>query len=136
VIAGIWLWFTPIYVLVGALLVFLVFALLARVQGGKYVRPIMTRLAKIERIRRLMEKASRAQMERQNPALASAVAKLERAGALRDPQRAQKAMSQLTASERRAYMDAVAEQQDTTPQPLGRQERRRLERMQKRGRGR
>jgi hypothetical protein len=45
-------------------------------------------------------------------------------------------MSRLTAEERRAWLDAVGEQQETgaAPLPTNRAERRRLERMQRGGR--
>ena len=60
---------------------------------------------------RWLQKASRAALEKQNPELASAVAKIERSsGAMNDPLAAQRAMSKLTAAERRAYLDAAGEQ--------------------------
>ncbi|HZC28610.1 MAG TPA: hypothetical protein VE269_02630, partial [Gaiellaceae bacterium] len=77
-------------------------------------------------------KPSEAALERQNPDLASAVKKLERYGATKDPARAQAAMSNLTASERRAYLDAAGDQVETLPQ--NRQMRRQMERARKRGR--
>jgi len=78
-----------------------------------------------------MKKASEAALERQNPDLASAIKKLERYGATRDPQRAQQAMSKLTASERRAYLDAAGEQTESMPQEMNRQMRRQMERARK-----
>jgi hypothetical protein len=81
-----------------------------------------------------MRKASQAALERQNPELASAVKKLERSGVARDPSRAQQALSRLTAEERRAYLDATAEQTETIAQ--NRQMRRQLERARKSGRRR
>jgi hypothetical protein len=136
-VASILLWFIPIYVIAGILLLIAVFALLARVRGGKLVRPIVNAMVKVPFLRKLMQKASKAALERQNPELASAVAKLERAGVAttRDPQRAQAALSRLTAGERRAYLEAAG-QQGAMPTPTNRQERRRLEKMQKKTQGR
>ena len=135
VIAGIWLWFIPIYVLAGLTVLLLVFSLLARVRGGKYVRPIVETMTKVPLFKRWMQKASRAALEKQNPELASAIAKLERSGVARDPSKAQAALSRLTAAERRAYLDAAG-QQGQMPEPTNRQERRRLEKLQKRSQGR
>ncbi len=135
VIASILLWFIPIYVLAGLTLLLLVFSLLARVRGGKYVRPIVEAMTKVPLLKRWMQKASRAALEKQNPELASAIAKLERSGVARDPSRAQAALSRLTAAERRAYLDAAG-QQGQMPEPTNRQERRRLEKLQKRSQGR
>ena len=132
--ASIWLYLTPLYVLVGLLLILGIFALLSRVAGGKYVRPIVQGVMKVPLLGRGMKKASQAALERQNPELASAIKKLERYGATRDPQRAQAAMSNMTAAERRAYLDAAGEQGDALPEQMNRQMRRQLERARK-GRG-
>jgi hypothetical protein len=129
VTASIWLYLFPLYILVGLLLVLGVFALLGRIAGGKYLKPIITWLMKLPLVGRLMKKASQAALERQNPELASAVKKLERSGVARDPTRAQQAMSRLSASERQAYLDATAEQTETIAQ--NRQMRRQLERARK-----
>src|SRR6266700_4203294 len=134
VTASILLWFIPIYVLAGLTLLLLVFSLLARVRGGKYVRPIVNAMTKEPLLKRWMQKASRAALEKQNPELASAIAKLERAGVARDPQRAQAALSRLTAGERRAYMEAAGAQ-GQMPTPSNRQERRRMEKLQKKTQG-
>jgi hypothetical protein len=135
VASNILLWFTPIYVIAGLLLVLLAFSLLARVRGGKYVRPIVNAMAKVPLFKRWMQKASRVALEKQNPELASAIAKLERAGVARDPQRAQAALSRLTAGERRAYLEAAGAQ-GQLPTPTNRQERRRMEKLQKKSQGR
>jgi hypothetical protein len=82
-----------------------------------------------------MRKASQAALERQNPELASAIKKLERSGAARDPMKAQQAMSRMTAAERQAYLDAVGDQTEL-PQEMNRQMRRQLERARKGRRGR
>jgi predicted LPLAT superfamily acyltransferase len=132
VTASIWLYLTPVYILLGLLLILGIFALLGRVAGGKYLRPIVTRLMKLPLLGRGMKKASEAALERQNPELASAIKKLERYGATKDPSRAQAAMSNLTAAERRAYLDAAGEQVESLPQ--NRQMRRQMERARKRGR--
>ena len=125
-----WLFFIPIFILGALLLLLLVLSLLARFRGGKYARPVMRGLAKIPGVRGLMMKASRAALARQNPDAASALEKLERAGVANDPQRAQAAMSRLTAAERRAYLEAAGEQ-GAMPEPANRQQRRAMEKLQK-----
>jgi hypothetical protein len=116
-----WYFFIPLYILGAILVLVAIFALLSRVRGGKYLRPVVRVLSKVPLIRRLMEKATKAAIERQNPDLASAIRKLERAGAHKDPRRAQKAMSQLTGAERRAWLQAAANE---GPQAANRAERR------------
>jgi hypothetical protein len=120
----------PLWILLGLLVLLGIFGLLARIQNGKYVRPIFTWLAKVPLFRRWMQKASTAAMERSNPELASAMRKMQRTGAHRDPQKAQAAMSQLTVSERRALLE-MQEQQGLAPEATNREMRRRLERAQK-----
>lgn len=127
-----WIYLIPLWILVGLLVILGVLALLGRVAGGKYLRPIVTTLMKLPLVGRGMKKASEAALERQNPDLASAIKKLERYGATKDPARAQAAMSNLTAAERRAYLDAAGEQVESLPQ--NRQMRRQMERARKRGR--
>lgn len=129
VTGSIWLYLVPLYILGGMLLVLGVFALLGRIQGGRYLKPIVATLIKLPLIGRLMKKASQAALERQNPELASAVKKMERAGVARDPQRAAQALSRLNAKERAAYLDATADQSDAIAQ--NRQMRRQLERAKK-----
>ena len=126
---SIWLYLVPLYILGGLLLLFGVFALLGRIHGGRYLKPIVTTLMKMPLVGGLMKKASQAALERQNPELASAVKKMERAGVARDPQRAAQALSRLNAKERAAYLDATAEQSDAIAQ--NRQMRRQLERAKK-----
>src|SRR4051794_13311766 len=135
VASNILVWFIPIYVLAGLVLILLVFSLVARIQGGRYVRPIVNAMTKVPLLKRWMQKASRAALEKQNPELASAIAKLERAGVARDPQRAQAALSRLTAGERRAYLEAAGAQ-GQMPTPSNREERRRMEKLQKKTQGR
>jgi hypothetical protein len=132
VTGSIWLYLVPLYILGGLLLLFGVFALLGRIQGGRYLKPIVTTLMKMPLVGGLMKKASQAALERQNPELASAVKKMERAGVARDPQRAAQALSRLNAKERAAYLDATAEQSDAIAQ--NRQMRRQLERAKMRRR--
>jgi hypothetical protein len=132
VAASLWLYLTPLWILLGLLAILGIFALLSRIAGGKYVRPIVQGLMKVPYVGRGMKKASEAALERQNPELASAIKKLERSGATRDPQKAQAAMSRLTSSERRAYLDAAGEQTEAMPE-MNRQMRRQLERARKRG---
>jgi hypothetical protein len=129
VTASIWLYLLPLFILGGLLLLLGIFAVLGRVAGGRYLRPIVNGLMKVPLLGRGMRKASQAALERQNPELASAVKKLERSGVARDPSRAQQAISRLTAEERRAYLDATAEQTETIAQ--NRQMRRQLERARK-----
>jgi hypothetical protein len=125
-----WTFFIPLIVL-GVLVVLLgVFALLGRIAGGRYLRPIMSVLLRTPGIGKLLNKASRAALERQNPDLASAVRKLERLGANRDPKRAQAALSQLTAAERRAYLEAAGES-GAMPSGANRAQRRQMERARK-----
>ena len=134
VTASLWFYFFPIYILGGLLLVLGIFALLGRIQGGRYLKPIINLLMKLPLVGRLMRKASQAALERQNPELASAVKKLERSGVARDPMRAQQALSRLSASERQAYLDATADQTENIAQ--NRQMRRQLERARKQGKRR
>ena len=121
----------PIYILVGLLLLLVALNLLARVQGGRYVRPIANTMMKVPFLKRWLTKASKANLERKNPELASAIAKLERSGVQNDPQRAQAALSRLSASERRAYLDAAG-QEGAIPEPMNRQQRRQAAKLKKR----
>lgn len=132
---AVWLYFIPIYIAAALLLLVGLLALLSRFRGGKYARPIMRGIAKIPGVRGLMMKASRAALARQNPEAASALEKLERAGVAQDPQRAQAAMSRLTAGERKAYLEAAG-QEGALPEPMNRQQRRAMEKLQKQQRGR
>jgi len=120
----------PLFVLAGIALLLIALNLLARVKGGRYVRPIANTLMKIPWVGTQLKKASRATLERQNPELASAVAKLERSGATRDPMRAQQALSRLSAAERQAYIEAAG-QQGEAPEPLNRAQRRAAEKLKK-----
>ena len=129
VIADIWFYLLPLYILGALLLLVGIFALLSRIKGGKYLKPIVNGMMKVPLLNRMLKRASQAALERQNPELASAVKKLERSGVAKDPQKAQQAMSRLTASERQAYLDATSAQTEGIAQ--NRQQRRQLERARK-----
>ena len=90
------------------------------------------RLSRIGFMNRLFTKASTAAIERQNPELAGALKKLNTVAANPNPQAVQKAMSRLTPAERRAYMEAAAEQ-GTSSESSNRQMRRQAERLQQPG---
>jgi len=136
-------WFTswyaaPLYVLLALVLLLGIFALLGRIAGGRFLKPIVTAMTKVPLLRRWLTRVSEAAMRKQNPELASAIKKMERSGAMNDPMKAQAAMSRLSAGERRALLDMTAQQQETTGEPLNREQRRRIEKArrdaQRRGR--
>ena len=130
-VGAIWTFLIPVFVLVGILFLLLVLNLLARVQGGRYVRPLAQGLMKIPWVGSQLRKASQATLERKNPELASAMTKLERSGATRDPLKAQQALSRLSAAERKAWLDAAGEQ-GAIPEPMNRQQRRAAAKLKKR----
>jgi hypothetical protein len=130
-LAAIWTYLIPVYVLGGLVVLLLVLNVLARVQGGRFVRPLAQGLMKVPFVGRQLQKASRSALERKNPELASAVAKLERSGATRDPMKAQQALSRLSAAERQAYLDAAGEQ-GAVPEPMNRAQRRAQAKLKKR----
>jgi hypothetical protein len=122
----------PVWILVGLLVLLGVFALLGRIQNGRYLRPIVAGIAKVPLFRRWLQKASNAALERSNPELASAMKKMQRSGALKDPMKAQSAMSMLSREERRALLDMQDQQgMGVAPEATNRQMRRRLEKAQK-----
>jgi hypothetical protein len=86
-------WLIPIVVLGAVLLLMGIFVFLGRFRGGRYLRPIMPVLMRTPLLGKALQKASKAALERENPALASAMRKLERAGVQRDPQRAARSTS-------------------------------------------
>jgi len=128
----------PLWVLLGVIVLMGVLALLGRIQNGRYLRPLINLLTKVPLFKRWLQKASNAALERSNPELASAMKKMQRSGALRDPQRAQAAMSQLSRDERRALIEMQEQQGGIEPEATNRQMRRRLEKArrdaQRRGR--
>ena len=129
----------PLWILLGLLFLMGMLALLGRIQNGRFLRPVINVIAKVPLFKRWLQKASEAALERSNPELASAMKKMQRSGALRDPNRAQAAMSTLTAQERRALIE-VQEQQGAgmAPEATNRQMRRKLDKAkrdaQRRGR--
>jgi hypothetical protein len=127
----------PLWILLGLVALLGVFALLGRIQNGRYLRPVVGLIAKVPLFRKWLQKASNVALERSNPELASAMKKMQRTGALKDPMKAQAAMSQLTRDERRALLD-MQEQQGlgVAPEATNRQMRRRLEKAQKNARRR
>src|SRR3954471_5631443 len=100
----------PLWILLGLLVVLGVIALLGRIQNGRYLRPLILGLMKVPLLKKWIQKASNAAIEKQNPELASAMKKMQRTGALRDPMKAQAAMSQLTRDERRALLEMQEQQ--------------------------
>jgi hypothetical protein len=122
----------PLWILLFLVVLLGAVALLGRVQNGRYLRPVILVLMKVPFLKKWIEKASNAAIERSNPELASAMKKMQRTGALRDPMKAQAAMSQLTRDERRALLE-MQEQQGVgvAPEATNRQMRRRLEKAQK-----
>jgi hypothetical protein len=121
--------FVPLFIILGLLVLFGLVVFLGRFRGGKYLRPIIATLSKVGFLRRWFEKISTAALERQNPELATALRKMQRAGTNPDPQKAQQALSTLSATERRAYLDAVQEQ-GAMPEPANRQQRRMQQKLQ------
>ena len=126
----------PLWILLGLVVVLGILGVLGRIRGGRYLKPLFNVMAKVPFLKRQMEKASKAAIERSNPELASAMRKLEpHAKQLHDPQQAQKAMSRLTKQERAALLDMQQQQQEqggTEVEAMNRQMRRALEKQQKR----
>ena len=129
----------PLWILLGLVVIMGVLAILGRIQNGRYLRPLITGLAKVPLFKRWLQKASNAALERSNPELARAMKKLEpHAKHMHDPQQAQKAMSKLTREERRALLEMQEQQGGLPEEGTNRQMRRRLEKQrrdaQRRGR--
>ena len=125
------LYLIPLFVLAALLVLFGVIVLLSRFRGGRYLRPVIVFASKVPLLKRLIEKASQAAIERYNPELGSAMKKLKRVGADRDPNQAQRALSTLTADERKAWIEAAGQQGAMEQEPVNRAQRRAMERMQK-----
>ncbi len=121
----------PVFVLGGLVVLLGLFVLLSRIRGGRYLRPVISLLSRVPVMKRLIERASQAAIDRYNPELGSAMKKLKRAGVDRDPMQAQRAMSTLTADERKAWMEAAGQQGVMDQQPANRAQRRAMGRMQK-----
>jgi len=123
----------PLWIILGIAFIVLVLGLLARIQNGRYLRPLVMLMAKVPLFKRWLERGHRAAIERTNPELASAMRKLEpHAKHLHDPQTAQKAMSRLTRQERAALLEMQEQQGGPEPEATNRQMRRRLEKQRKR----
>ncbi len=123
----------PLWILLGLVALLVVLGVLGRVQNGRYLRPLIMLMMKVPLFKRWIEKGSRAAMERTNPELASAMRKLEpHQKHLHDPQRAQKAMSQLTKQERAALLEMQDQQGSVPDEATNRQMRRALEKQRKR----
>jgi hypothetical protein len=120
-----WAWIPVIILLVFAVLLGLV-ALLGRIRGGRYLRPIVTFLSKVPLFKRWFQRMSIAALERQNPELAAAMKKMQAFGEPKSPEQAQRMLNLLTPSERRAYMEAVGQEAEL-PEATNRQLRRRME---------
>jgi hypothetical protein len=127
VIASLLTLLIPLWILLGLLVMLAVLGVLGRIQNGRYLRPLITLISKVPLFRRWLQKASTAALERSNPELASAMKKMQRSGALRDPQRAQAAMSSLSRQERQALLEMQDQQGVVAPEATNRQMRRRLE---------
>ncbi|MEI7759891.1 MAG: hypothetical protein WCJ67_03885 [Thermoleophilia bacterium] len=116
------------FIILGVLLVaMLVLYLLARIQNGRFLRPLVTLLSKIPYMRRWFQKMSVSAYERSNPELAGAIKKMQTFGEIKTPEQAQRALSVMSASERKAYV-AMVEEQGAMPEPVNRDQRRRQER--------
>ena len=110
------LFFLPFIILGAVLLVMLVLFLLARIQNGRFLRPIVTQLSKIPFMRRWFQKMSVAAYERSNPELAGAIKKMQSFGEIKTPEQAQRALAVMTparaqgvpGARRRAGRDARA----------------------------
>ena len=73
---AIWTYLIPVYILGSLLFLLVVLNVLARVQGGRFVRPIGQAMMKVPILKRYLQKASKASLERQNPELAGAIKKM------------------------------------------------------------
>ena len=135
-LADIYALLIPLWILLSLFVLLGIIALLGRIKGGKYLRPVIGLISKVPIFRRGLQKASTAALERSNPELASAMKKVERmqrTGALRDPQKAQSAMTQLTPQERRALLEVQEEQGGLAPETTNRQMRRQMEKAKRDG---
>ncbi|HUZ82915.1 MAG TPA: hypothetical protein VMU73_11795 [Gaiellaceae bacterium] len=129
-----WWLFTPLLIIGVVLALFLLLVVLGRFRNGALLRPVIAKLSRFGFMRRFFTRVSTAAIERQNPELASALKKINTVASNPNPQAVQKAMSRLTPSERRAYMEA-AQEQGAVPDSANRQMRRQAERMQQQTRG-
>ena len=100
----------PLILIAAILLLFGMVIFLGRFKNGKYLRPIVTLLAKVPWLRKQLLKMNQAVIERQNPELASAMRKIQRVGPTADPKKLQQAYHSLSPEERRAYQEVVDQQ--------------------------
>ena len=121
------LYILPFIIIGIALLAMGVLYLLARIQNGRFLRPLVTLLSKIPFMRRWFQKMSVAAYERSNPELAGAIKKMQTFGEIKTPEQAQRALAVMTPAERKAYVAMVGEQ-GAMPEPVNRDQRRRAER--------
>jgi hypothetical protein len=121
------LYLLPFIILGGLLLLMGLLFLLARIAGGKLLRPVVTQLSKIPLVRRWFQRMSVSAYERSNPELAAAIKKMQSFGEIKTPEQAQRALAVLSPAERKAYMELVGEQ-GQMPDPVNRDQRRRVER--------
>ena len=62
----------PVYILIGLLLLLIALNVLARVQGGRYVRPIAMALMKVPFLKRWLQKASKTTAGARSPSSSAA----------------------------------------------------------------
>ena len=129
-----WWLFIPLIAIGVVVLLFALLVFLGRFRNGVLLKPVIGWLSKFGFMRRFLTSLSTKAIERQNPELAGAIKKMQSVASNPNPQAVQKAMSRLTAAERRAYMEAAAEQGEV-PDSANRQMRRRLQQQQQQGRG-
>ena len=127
-----WYLFLPLLILLVVTLLLGTVVVLGRWRGGRYLRAIVTRVPFLQR---LFSRMSIAALERSNPDLASAMKKMQTIGMPSTPEQAQRALNLLTPAERRAYLAAAGETNETID-TTNRQQRRRLERSAMPGGGR
>jgi hypothetical protein len=128
--------FIPLLILVGVLVLFGVFVLLARIRNGRYLRPIIATLSKVPWLKKQFQKVSQAAIERSNPELANAMRKIQRVGPNPDEKRMQAAYHSLSPAERRAYQEFADAQGQGAPEGANREQRRRLAKAQQANRPR
>ena len=129
-----WWLYIPLTILLVVVLLFGLLVLLGRFRNGALLKPVIGWLSRFGFMRRFFTSISTKAIERQNPELAGAIKKMQTVATNPNPQAVQKAMSRLTAAERRAYMEA-AQEQGGVPDTANRQMRRQAERMQQQARG-
>lgn len=128
-----WWLYIPLIVLIVALVLLGVLLFLGRFRNGALLKPIIGWLSRFGFMRRFFTRISTKAIERQNPELAGAIKKMQTVASNPNPQAVQKAMSRLTAAERRAYMEA-AQEQGEVPDSANRQMRRRMQQQARGGR--